>query len=160
MSGLGTRDFNGLWNEKKTFIPHSHNIISIQIHRHSQALQPQMPSPPYAFSKEKHEKSYSWGHRRNLQWYLGPRISLGSKEAWKVPDALKSCSSFPQLDHWWNRHQAGIGSSFRTACNRNRLAVSSPLSFGHLCRCEQILGWEGRCSFYIYKVTGNLQGFW
>ena len=36
MSGLGTRDFNGLWNEKKTFIPHSHNIISIQIHRHSQ----------------------------------------------------------------------------------------------------------------------------
>ena len=27
MSGLGTRDFNGLWNEKKkTFIPHSHNI--------------------------------------------------------------------------------------------------------------------------------------
>ena len=43
MSGLGTRDFNGLWNEKKTFIPHSHNIISIQIHRHSQALQPQMP---------------------------------------------------------------------------------------------------------------------
>ena len=21
MSGLGTRDFNGLWNEKKTFIP-------------------------------------------------------------------------------------------------------------------------------------------
>ena len=35
MSGLGTRDFNGLWNEKKTFIPHSHNIISILIHRHS-----------------------------------------------------------------------------------------------------------------------------
>ena len=109
MSGfIGTRDFNCLWNEKKTFIPHSHNIISIQIHRHSQPLQPQMPSPPYAFSKEKHEKSYSWGHRRNLQWYLGPRISLGSKEAWKVPDALKSCSSFPQLDHWWNRHQANI----------------------------------------------------
>ena len=42
MSGLGTRDFNGLWNEKKTFIPHSHNIISIQIHRHSQPLQPQI----------------------------------------------------------------------------------------------------------------------